>query len=106
MVLSSPFWFNLILKNMEPVQTESTLLSNGTISTVPNTILFLPADFFAIPATYHAAIVSKLTALGGPEESGRRRLAYLFTFASFFCQLLKSQSDLQHLYAGRRAGVR
>lgn len=36
----------------------------------------------------------------------QRSDAYFFAIAAFVCQIIKSQSDLQHLYFSRRASVR
>lgn len=36
----------------------------------------------------------------------KRKLAYFYALIGFVFTLVKSQSDLQHLYIGRRASVR
>lgn len=75
--------------------------------------LALPDVFFTIPAR---AISSVSGALGFQPTSAMfttvmvagdsRQMAYVYATISFLCQLVKAQTDLQHLYYARRASTR
>lgn len=59
--------------------------------------------------TYAAPFFMKriLEAIDSDDQSPEVRAnAYIYAFLAFFCALLKSQTDLQHLWFGRRACTR
>ncbi|KAG9086499.1 hypothetical protein FRC07_013071, partial [Ceratobasidium sp. 392] len=57
---------------------------------------------FTNPTIYLPVSISANESLRPLQQSD----AYLFAIAAFICQLIKSQSELQHLYFARRAAVR
>jgi len=65
-----------------------------------------------VPGHFHLASATAFGEDSGssPGDGGGRGLvrsdAYIFAMAACVCQLIKSQSDLQHMYFGRRANVR
>ncbi|CAE6434018.1 unnamed protein product [Rhizoctonia solani] len=91
-----PVFLNLILRAMASDPSNSS----GSLSKVENlrfyaslsinTLLLQPSDNTATTA----------------QRPLERRDAYVFAIAAAICQLIKSQSDLQHLYFARRASVR
>jgi hypothetical protein len=72
--------------------------------------------FYAAVSFDSLFLPSLLRTSGGPGDASinaaesprklQRSDAYFFAIAAFICQLIKSQSDLQHLYFSRRASVR
>ena len=75
--------------------------------------LALPDVFFTVPAHAIATINDAIgfrptsavfTTAMVPGDS--RQIAYVYATISFLCQLLKAQTDLQHLYYSRRASTR
>ncbi|CAE6451725.1 unnamed protein product [Rhizoctonia solani] len=62
---------------------------------------------------FYASLSANTLLLRSPDSTAtefqrplQRRDAYVFAIAAAACQLVKSQSDLQHLYFARRASVR
>ncbi|KAH7322247.1 ABC transporter type 1, transmembrane domain-containing protein [Rhizoctonia solani] len=91
-----PIFLNLILRAMASDPSNNSISSSKLddlrfyASLSINTLLLQPSE-------------STATTAQRPLE---RRDAYVFAVAAAICQLIKSQSDLQHLYFARRASVR
>lgn len=92
MSYASPFFLKRILDAIE----QSSAREGASASASP---VFISASVFDFS--------SKASSGGGSEaDATSKETAYLFAFFAFVCTVLKSQADLQHLYYGRRAGVR
>ncbi|KAF8756276.1 P-loop containing nucleoside triphosphate hydrolase protein [Rhizoctonia solani] len=89
MNFSAPFFLNLTLRAMFD-DNQSRHHS-----------IFLPTWI----RTFGGAEQAFTSAIESPRKL-QRSDAYFFAIAAFVCQLIKSQSDLQHLYFSRRASVR
>ncbi|CAE6439243.1 unnamed protein product [Rhizoctonia solani] len=91
-----PIFLNLILRAMNATPPDSL---------APPTSRLEELRFYTSLPVYSLLRSPSSTATG----SGRplqRQDAYVFAVAAAICQLIKSQSDLQHLYFARRASVR
>ncbi|CAE6455347.1 unnamed protein product, partial [Rhizoctonia solani] len=91
-----PVFLNLILRSLNASPHEESALSPLKLDDL-----------------YFYASVSVRTLLHSPDSTAtethrplQRRDAYVFAIAAAVCQLIKPQTDLQHLYFGRRASVR
>lgn len=63
-------------------------------------------DSAALPSLLHQPLEPITTASTGATRTLQRSDAYFFAVLLCICQLIKSQSDLQHLYFSRRATIR
>ncbi|KAG8707736.1 hypothetical protein FRC08_000320 [Ceratobasidium sp. 394] len=99
MNFSAPFFLALILRAMAADPADPT---PAATSQPPNTILPFYHTLFLAPSIHLPMSISVNESLRPLQRSD----AYLFAIAAFICQLVKSQSELQHLYFARRAAVR
>ncbi|KAF8602913.1 P-loop containing nucleoside triphosphate hydrolase protein [Ceratobasidium sp. AG-I] len=100
MTFSAPFFLAYILRAMSPPANSAPVLSS-------------PEDQTSISALIHQLLLSNPSSqlpISSPTVGSSRKLqrsdAYLFAIAAFLCQIIKTQTDLQHLYFARRAAVR
>lgn len=101
-----PFLLNLTLRALQGSEI-------GSSFPLRSVALALPDVFFTIPAR---AIASMNVAMGFQPTSvmfttemvpgDNRQMAYVYATIAFLCQLIKAQTDLQHLYFARRACTR
>ncbi|KAG8737214.1 hypothetical protein FRC10_008460 [Ceratobasidium sp. 414] len=98
MNFSAPFFLALILRAM----TDSAGPTPAATSQLLNTATPFYSTLFFTPATHLPVSVYA----NESQRPMQRSDAYLFAVAAFICQLVKSQSELQHLYFARRAAVR
>ncbi|KAF8594789.1 hypothetical protein BDV93DRAFT_501773 [Ceratobasidium sp. AG-I] len=109
MNFSAPFFLNLILRAMaDPISTESPDLSAASIAENLHFYAATSLDSIFLPAMPRTSASSNLvsTATTKSPRALQRTDAYFFAIAAFVCQIIKTQSDLQHLYFSRRASVR
>ncbi|KAF8598207.1 hypothetical protein BDV93DRAFT_498959 [Ceratobasidium sp. AG-I] len=109
MNFSAPFFLNLTLRSMsEPVSTSSANYSTATITENLQFYSAVSLDSVFLPTLLRSSAPSNsfATTTAGSPRALQRSDAYFFAIAAFVCQLIKSQSDLQHLYFSRRASVR
>ncbi|KAG8717175.1 hypothetical protein FRC09_014648 [Ceratobasidium sp. 395] len=92
MSFSAPFFLALILRAMASDPTDPT---PATTPSGFHALIFISSHH--LPISFSSA---------GSSRPLQRSDAYIFAIAAFICQLVKSQSDLQHLYFARRAAVR
>lgn len=116
--VAQPFLLNLTLRALG---SDKTLSARSNKAPMHSLALALPDAYYAFPAR---VIQSTLTFLdcaststvhnfsaamaASPTDGQRnaRQMAYFYGTVSFFCALVKAQTDLQHLYFGRRATQR
>ena len=110
LAVAQPYLFNLTLRALEGNDQVSI-----TSFPMHSVAFYLPASFYAIPASLHyytSAFLGLGTSWSLADSStfdspdARRQLAYFYATIAFISQLLKSQADLQHLYYSRRAASR
>lgn len=109
MNFSAPFFLNLTLRAMQdPVTTQSANYSTASITENLQFYTAVSLDSVFLPTLLRtsAPANSFTTTTTGPSRVLQRSDAYFFAIAACICQLIKSQSDLQHLYFSRRASVR
>ncbi|QRV83260.1 ABC transporter [Ceratobasidium sp. AG-Ba] len=110
MNFSAPFFLNLTLRAMRDDEV-STSSANVFTASISENIQFYTAvalDSVFLPTllrTSNSGSNTFSTAATEPRQL-QRSDAYFFAIAACVCQLIKSQSDLQHLYYSRRASVR
>ncbi|KAH7334355.1 hypothetical protein B0J17DRAFT_770708 [Rhizoctonia solani] len=111
MNFSAPFFLNLTLRAMDadvPVSVNSASFSTSSITDNLQFYAAVSLDSIFLPTLMRTSggsgEVSVNTA--GSSRTLQRSDAYFFAIAAFVCQIIKSQSDLQHLYFSRRASVR
>ncbi|KAG8741815.1 hypothetical protein FRC12_015533, partial [Ceratobasidium sp. 428] len=92
MSFSAPFFLALILRAIASDPTDPT---PATTPTGFHALLFASSHHLPISHSFD-----------GSSRPLQRSDAYIFAVAAFVCQLIKSQSELQHLYFARRASVR
>ncbi|KAG8730641.1 hypothetical protein FRC11_006220, partial [Ceratobasidium sp. 423] len=92
-----PVFLNLILRAMTAGSPDDSVFSPPKLD----------------DSRFYTSLSVKTLLLRSPDSTAtetqrplQRRDAYVFAFAAALCQLIKSQSDLQHLYFARRASVR
>lgn len=86
-----------------------TLLSSLLAYASPfflNRILTTIADSQTSTITVNSSSISKLNSWSSQVSSPSKQTAYLYAVLALVAAVLKSQSDLQHLYYGRRASTR
>ncbi|CAE6437640.1 unnamed protein product [Rhizoctonia solani] len=111
MTFSAPFFLNLTLRAMKddtPVSANSASFSTVSISDNLRFYAAVSLDSVFLPTLIATSGSSGQVTVNttGPPRTLQRSDAYFFAIAAFVCQLIKSQSDLQHLYFSRRASVR
>lgn len=104
-----PYLLNLILRAIEG---ETTITSTSQALPLRSIALALPQAYYTLPAR----LVSTTSEALGIQPSviftttmtpgDNRQMAYFYATIAFFCQLLRAQSNLQHLYYSRRASIR
>jgi hypothetical protein len=110
MNFSGPLFLNLILRAMstQPVSGDSDHFATASLSNYLGFYASVVLDSALLPNLGQRPTVSE-TAMKGISESPRqlqRSDAYFFAAALCVCQLIKAQSELQHLYFSRRATIR
>ncbi|CAE6476012.1 unnamed protein product [Rhizoctonia solani] len=111
MNFSAPFFLNLTLRAMfddQPVSASSASFSTSSLTDNLHFYASVSLDSIFLPTwirTFGGAEQAFTSATESPRKL-QRSDAYFFAIAAFVCQLIKSQSDLQHLYFSRRASVR
>ncbi|KAG9119646.1 hypothetical protein FRC07_005246, partial [Ceratobasidium sp. 392] len=109
MNFSAPFFLNLTLRAMrDPVSTNSASITTASFSENLRFYSAVALDSAFLPTllrTSTSDTFSTATVTGAPRTL-QRSDAYFFAIAACVCQIIKSQSDLQHLYFSRRASVR
>ncbi|KAG9084654.1 hypothetical protein FRC06_003960, partial [Ceratobasidium sp. 370] len=109
MNFSAPFFLNLTLRAMAAeVSTNSISFSTASVSENLRFYSAVALDSVFLPTLLRTSASSAFSATttAGSSRALQRSDAYFFAIASCVCQLIKSQSDLQHLYFSRRASVR
>ncbi|CAE6413166.1 unnamed protein product [Rhizoctonia solani] len=111
MNFSAPFFLNLTLRAMfdnRPVSTTSANFSNSSFTDNIHFYAAVSLDSVFLPTWIRssAGLDQVFTNTAESPRKLQRSDAYFFAIAAFVCQLIKSQSDLQHLYFSRRASVR
>jgi ABC-type multidrug transport system fused ATPase/permease subunit len=109
MNFSAPYFLNLTLRAMstDPVSTSSTNFSNASITDNLRFYAAVSLDSVFLPTLLRSSLPDAISInAAGASRPLQRSDAYFFAIAAFVCQLIKSQSDLQHLYFSRRASVR
>ncbi|CAE7216653.1 unnamed protein product, partial [Rhizoctonia solani] len=111
MNFSAPFFLNLTLLAMKddaPVSTNSASFSTASITDNLQFYAAVSLDSIFLPTLLRTSGGSGEFSVNtaGSTRKLQRSDAYFFAIAAFVCQLIKSQSDLQHLYFSRRASVR
>ncbi|KAG8762089.1 hypothetical protein FRC11_011215 [Ceratobasidium sp. 423] len=111
MNFSAPFFLNLILLAMDadpPVSANSASFSTASITDNLYFYAAVSLDSLFLPALMRTSGGSSGVSVNVTEAPRKlqRSDAYFFAIAAFVCQIIKSQSDLQHLYFSRRASVR
>ncbi|CAE7143619.1 unnamed protein product [Rhizoctonia solani] len=92
-----PVFLNLILRAMAAAPITDSTSSSSKIEDL---------RFYASLSANALFLRSPDSTATDTQRSLQQRDAYVFAIAAAFCQLIKSQSDLQHLYFARRASVR
>ncbi|CAE6351129.1 unnamed protein product [Rhizoctonia solani] len=108
MNFSAPFFLNLTLRAMKDNQVSTANFSNSSFSENLHFYAAVSFDSLFLPSllrTSGGLGDASINAAESPRKL-QRSDAYFFAIAAFICQLIKSQSDLQHLYFSRRASVR
>ncbi|KAF8697734.1 P-loop containing nucleoside triphosphate hydrolase protein, partial [Rhizoctonia solani] len=90
-----PVFLNLILRAMSATPSDDLVRSSK-----------LDELRFYVSFPVHTLLRSPNDTATGTHRPLQPQDAYFFAIAAAFCQLIKSQSDLQHLYFARRASVR
>ncbi|CAE6495623.1 unnamed protein product, partial [Rhizoctonia solani] len=90
-----PVFLNLILRAMSATPSDDLVRSSK-----------LDELRFYVSFPVHTLLRSPNDTATGTRRPLQPQDAYFFAIAAAFCQLIKSQSDLQHLYFARRASVR
>jgi ABC-type multidrug transport system fused ATPase/permease subunit len=108
MNFSAPFFLNLTLRSMkDSVSTNSTDFSSATVAENLRFYSAVSLDSVFLPTLLRDYASNSFSATStGSQRTLQRSDAYFFAIAACVCQLIKSQSDLQHLYFSRRASVR
>ncbi|CAE6421059.1 unnamed protein product [Rhizoctonia solani] len=111
MNFSAPFFLNLILRSVrEDLSASTNSASFSTVSIAENLRFYaaVSLDSIFLPTLIRTSGGSGEVSVNttGSPRTLQRSDAYFFAIAAFVCQLIKSQSDLQHLYFSRRASVR
>ncbi|CAE6396795.1 unnamed protein product [Rhizoctonia solani] len=111
MNFSAPFFLNLTLRAMDadaPVSANSASFSTTSITDNLRFYAAVSLDSIFLPALMRTSGGSGEVSvnMAGSSRTLQRSDAYFFAIAAFVCQIIKSQSDLQHLYFSRRASVR
>ncbi|KAJ1301639.1 hypothetical protein OPQ81_008884 [Rhizoctonia solani] len=111
MNFSAPFFLNLTLRAMDAdSQISMNSASFSTVSIADNLRFYaaVSLDSIFLPTLMRTSGGSSEVSIdmAGSARKLQRSDAYFFAIAAFVCQLIKSQSDLQHLYFSRRASVR
>ncbi|KAG8768254.1 hypothetical protein FRC12_005683 [Ceratobasidium sp. 428] len=108
MNFSAPFFLNLTLRAMnDEVSTNSASFSTSTWSENLRFYTAVALDSAFLPTLLRTPVSDTFsTTTAGAPRALQRSDAYFFAIAACVCQLIKSQSDLQHLYFSRRASVR
>ncbi|KAG8738112.1 hypothetical protein FRC10_007279 [Ceratobasidium sp. 414] len=108
MNFSAPFFLNLTLRAMkDEVSTNSTSFSTVSVSENLRFYSAVALDSVFLPTLLRTSASNTFsTATAGSSRALQRSDAYFFAIAACVCQIIKSQSDLQHLYFSRRASVR
>ncbi|KEP50340.1 multidrug resistance-associated ABC transporter [Rhizoctonia solani 123E] len=110
MNFSAPFFLNLILRAVrEDLSVPTNSASFSTVSITENLRFYaaISLDSIFLPTLIRTSGSGDVSAnTTGSPRTLQRSDAYFFAIAAFVCQLIKSQSDLQHLYFSRRASVR
>lgn len=76
--------------------------------TIPANLLFATVSFIGFQPSLPGLFSANAETLmhNGKPGVDYRRLAYFYTTLSFLAQIIRSQTELQHLYYARRADVR
>ncbi|KAF8331910.1 uncharacterized protein EI90DRAFT_3154324 [Cantharellus anzutake] len=103
-----PYLLNLTLAALQAdeVSTNSFPFHQVALA-IPSTIYALPSGIHSTISMVIAPIASDFPAhISFTPVSKNRQLAYFYAIVAFLSQLVKTQSDLQHLYYSRRAATR
>ncbi|QRV76775.1 ABC transporter transmembrane region [Ceratobasidium sp. AG-Ba] len=109
MNFSGPFFLNLILRAIStPAKPQADHLFTAPILDSLEFYSFAALSTVFPSVSRWGSPSSTSDALGttNTPRSLERSDAYFFAFAWFICQLIKAQSELQHLYFSRRATIR
>ncbi|KAG9120092.1 hypothetical protein FRC07_004567, partial [Ceratobasidium sp. 392] len=109
MNFSAPFFLNLILRAMsaKPMPESSHLVFTPISSHLDfYRSVILDSGFLSNAGRRSSVSEPAMYGTASTARSLQRSDAYFFAFALFLCQLVKAQSELQHLYFSRRATIR